>query len=39
MGRPGRLIINLTKDDYGGFKSKLVSGAVTVLDGEIYLPE
>lgn len=39
MGRPGRLVINVTKDDYGGFKSKLISSAVTVLDGEIYLPE
>jgi PhzF family phenazine biosynthesis protein len=38
MGRPGRLIINLTKDEYGNFSSKLVSTAVTVLDGEIYLP-
>ena len=39
MGRPGRLVIKMTKDDYGGFKSKLISSAVTVLDGEIYLPE
>lgn len=39
MGRPGRLVINVSKDDYGGFKSKLISSAVTVLDGEIYLPE
>lgn len=38
MGRPGRLIINLRKDEYGNFSSKLVSTAVTVIDGEIYLP-
>ncbi len=38
MGRPGRLIINVTKDEYSCFSSKLVSSAVTVLDGEIYLP-
>ena len=39
MGRPGRLVINVTKDDYGSFKSKLISSAVTVLDGEIYLED
>ena len=38
IDRPGRLIINLTKDEYGNFTSKLVASAVTVLDGEIYLP-
>ena len=38
MGRPGRLIINLRKDEYGNFSSKIVSTAVTVIDGEIYLP-
>ena len=38
MDRPGRLIINLRKDEYGNFSSKLVSRAVTVIDGEIYLP-
>jgi PhzF family phenazine biosynthesis protein len=38
MGRPGRLIINLRKDEYGNFSSKLISSAVTVIDGEIYLP-
>ncbi|NMC58781.1 MAG: PhzF family phenazine biosynthesis protein [Candidatus Methanofastidiosa archaeon] len=39
MGRPGRLTIKLSKDEYGGFNSKLVSTAVTVIDGEIYLPD
>jgi PhzF family phenazine biosynthesis protein len=39
MGRPGRLIINVTKDEYGDFKSKLVCSAVTVLEGEIYLAD
>lgn len=38
MDRPGRLLINLKKDEYGNFSSKLVSTAVTVIDGEIYLP-
>ena len=38
MGRPGRLTINVTKDEYGYFSSKLISTAVTVLEGEIYLP-
>ncbi|KYC44824.1 MAG: hypothetical protein APG12_00018 [Candidatus Methanofastidiosum methylothiophilum] len=38
MDRPGRLVINLTKDEYGNFSSKLISTAVTVLSGEIYLP-
>lgn len=38
MGRPGRVIINVTKDEYNCFSSKLISTAVTVLEGEIYLP-
>jgi len=38
MERPGRVIINLTKDEYGNFSSKLISAAVTVLEGEISLP-
>ncbi|MCC7573368.1 MAG: PhzF family phenazine biosynthesis protein [Candidatus Methanofastidiosum sp.] len=38
MDRPGRLVINLTKDEYSCFASKLISSAVTVIDGEIYLP-
>lgn len=38
MDRPGRLIINLRKDEYGNFSSRLISTAVTVLDGEIYFP-
>ena len=38
MGRPGRVIINVTKDEYGNFSSKLISTAVTVLEGEIFLP-
>jgi len=38
IGRPGRVIINVRKDEYGCFASKLISSAVTVIEGEIYLP-
>ena len=38
IGRPGRVIINVRKDEYSCFASKLISSAVTVIEGEIYLP-
>jgi len=38
MGRPGRMIVKLTLQRDGTYTTKLISGAVTVLDGELLLP-
>jgi PhzF family phenazine biosynthesis protein len=38
MGRPGRMIVKLTLQRDGTYTTKLISRAVTVLDGELLLP-
>ena len=38
MGRPGRMIVKVTRQKDGTYNAKLVSQAVTVLDGELILP-
>jgi trans-2,3-dihydro-3-hydroxyanthranilate isomerase len=38
MGRPGRMTVKVTRQKDGTYNAKLVSQAVTVLDGELILP-
>ena len=38
IGRPGRMIVKVTQQKDGKYGAKLISRAVTVLDGELILP-